>query len=88
MIEAIAIRNETVTREEFPYWLSQLRVLLLEQATDADRESVKRLGVDLFDALLEPGFTPTWLVKELDLQVYYTKIVAQLRAGWCAPSGA
>lgn len=87
MIEAIASRNETVTREEFPYWLSQLRVLLLEQATEADRQSVKRLGVDLFGALLEPGFTPAWLHREPALQAQYATVLAQLRDAWCAPSG-
>ncbi len=87
MIEAIATRNETVTREEFPYWLSQLRVLLLEQSTDADRQSVQELGVDLFDALLEPGFSPAWLARELALQAQYVAVVDQLRTGWCRPSG-
>jgi hypothetical protein len=88
LIEAIASRNETVTREEFPYWLSQLRVLLLEQATEADRQSVKELGVDLFDALLEPGFGPVWLHEEVALQAQYSAVVDQLRAGWCASSGS
>jgi len=88
LIEAIASRNETVTREEFPYWLSQLRVLLLEQAAEVDRQSVKELGVDLFDALLEPGFRPAWLQEEVALQAQYSAVVNQLRAGWCAPSGS
>ncbi|MCT9810926.1 hypothetical protein N0K08_09785 [Acidovorax sp. Be4] len=87
MIEAIADRNEAVTREEFPYWLGQLRVLLLEQTADADRQGMMELGVDLFDALLEPGFTPAWLAGEPALQAQYSAVVDQLRAGWCATSG-
>lgn len=88
MIEAIAGRNETVTREEFPYWLGQLRVLLLEQTADADRQGIGELGVDLFDALLEPGFTPAWLAEEHALQAQYSAVVDQLRAGWCATPGS
>lgn len=87
MIEMIANRNEVVTREEFPYWLSQLRVLLLEQSTDADKSEVRALGVDLFDALFEPGFKPRWLDKHKVLEQQYIDVVNQLRAGWCASSG-
>lgn len=88
MIEAIASRNSAVTREEFLYWLSQLRVLLLEQTTDPDRQSMKRLGVDLFDALLEPGFMPTWLDGEPALKAQYASVVNDLRAGWCERIGS
>jgi hypothetical protein len=88
MIEAIAGRNSAVTREEFLYWLSQLRVLLLEQTADEDRQKVKRLGVDLFDALLEPGFTPTWLNDEPALKAQYASVVDDLRAGYASQSGA
>ena len=69
------------------YPLSQLRVLLLEQSTDEDRQSVQELGVDLFDALIEPGFSPAWLARELALQAQYVAVVDQLRTGWCRPSG-
>jgi hypothetical protein len=83
MIEAIASRNNAITQEEFLYWLSQLRVLLLEQTTDEDRQSIKRLGVNLFDALLEPGFTPPWLDNAPILKAHYASVVDDLRAGWC-----
>ncbi len=83
MIEAIANRNEQVTPEVFPYWMSQLRILLLEQATDADRDAVRSLGVDLFPALLEPGFRPSCLEKDGSLSARYDQVVDDLRAGWC-----
>lgn len=85
LVEAIADRNESVTREEFPYWLNQLRVLLLEQATEADRTNAQALGVDLFDALLEPGFRPPWLHRDAPWMSQYVAVVDQLRAGWTAP---
>jgi hypothetical protein len=84
MIEAIANRNEQVTPEEFPYWMSQLRVLLLEQAGNADRDAVRSLGVDLFPALMEPGFKPRWLERDASLSARYDQVVDELRAGWCS----
>ena len=87
MIEAIASRNMCVEKEAFAYWLSQMRVLLLEQASDADRESVRGLGVDLFDALMQEGFKPAFLDKEAALASQYAAVIELLRAAWCAQPG-
>lgn len=66
MVETIAHRNVLTTPEEFPYWLAQLRVLLLEQTAPAERQAIRALDVDLFDALDKPGFVPTWAVRLIE----------------------
>ncbi|MCT7296329.1 hypothetical protein N5I84_09155 [Ralstonia sp. CHL-2022] len=88
LVETIAQRNVLTTREEFPYWLAQLRALLLEQTAPAEREAVLALGVDLFDALDKVGFVPTWLAEQPDLLESYRIFLQDLRAAWCAPSTA
>ncbi|MGO4157471.1 hypothetical protein [Cupriavidus sp. YAF13] len=88
MVETIAQRSVLTTPEEFPYWLAQLRVLLLEQAAAAEREAIRALGVDLFDALDKPGFVPTWLAEQPDLLELHGTFLQDLRAAWCVPSNA
>jgi len=84
VVEGIARRNVLLTREEFPYWLTQLRLLLLEQTADADRQAIRELGVDLFDALEQPGFVPPWLQEDRLLSQQYGELIAVLRLAWCA----
>ena len=86
LVETIAQRNVLTTLEEFPYWLAQLRVLLLEQAAPAERMEIRALDVDLFDALDKPGFVPTWLTERPDLLEQYRAFLRDMRAAWCAPS--
>lgn len=88
LVETIAQRNVLTTPEEFPYWLAQLRVLLLEQAAPAEREAIRALDVDLFDALDKRGFVPTWLASQPDLLEQYRVFLQDLRAAWCAASKA
>lgn len=85
LVEVIGHRNTLVTVEEFPYWLTQLRLLLLEQADDSQRETIRALGVDLFDALQEPGFVPDWLAKHPHLETRYQDLLYDLRRDWCLP---
>lgn len=87
LVEVIAHRNNLVTLEEFPYWLTQVRLLLLEQADDTQRLAIRALGVDLFGALLEPGFVPDWLQAHPLLLERYAHLVQALRAAWCLPRG-
>lgn len=88
LVETIAQRNVLTTPEEFPYWLAQLRALLLEQTATAEREAIRALGVDLFDALDKPGFVPTWFAEQPDLLASYQVFLRDLRGAWCAPSNA
>lgn len=88
LVETIAQRNVVTTPEEFPYWLAQLRGFLLEQAAIAEREAIRALGVDLFDALDKPGFVPTWFAEQPDLLESYRALLQDLRAAWCEPSSA
>ncbi|MFM0703584.1 hypothetical protein [Paraburkholderia sediminicola] len=88
LVETIAQRNVQITPEEFPYWLAQLRALLLEQTAPGDREAIRKLDVDLFDALDQPGFVPPWLAQRPDLREQYQAFLRDLRAAWCAPSNA
>jgi len=85
MIEAIALRNSVLTREQFPVWLSQLRLLLLEQTLDADREAVRALGINLFTALFHPGFTPPWMDETPFLKASYERVIADVEKSWCMP---
>ncbi len=87
LVEVIGHRNTLVTLEEFPYWLTQLRLLLLEQADDTQRLAIRALGVDLFGALHEPGFVPRWLQAHPQLLERYEHLVHALRAAWCLPRG-
>lgn len=82
MIETVAQRNALIEREEFPYWLSQLRSLLVEQAAPSERKALGALGIDLFDALLQPGFAPEWIFAEPALLTDYREFVESLRAAW------
>lgn len=82
LIEAVAQRNVLVTREQFPVWLSELRMLLLEQTLEADREAIRSLGVDLFDALFEPGFVPPWLDDVPEYKREYATAIAAIRRVW------
>lgn len=88
LVETIAQRNVLTTPEEFPYWLAQLRSLLLEQAAPAEREAIRGLDVDLFDALDKWGFVPPWLESQPDQLEAYRVFLQDLRAAWCASSGA
>jgi len=86
LIEAIAQRNAVLTREQFPVWLSELRYLLLEQVADADRYAIAATGVNLFPALLEPGFAPPWLDEVPQLALAYRSLVGDIVAHWTAPT--
>ena len=86
LIEAIAQRNAMLTREQFPVWLSELRYLLLEQVADADRHAIAAKGVNLFPALLEPGFAPPWLDEAPQLALAYRSLVGDIVAHWTAPT--
>ncbi|NMV37876.1 hypothetical protein [Ralstonia insidiosa] len=88
LVETIAQRNVLTTPEEFPYWLVQLRALLLEQTAPAERDAIQALGVDLFDALDKEGFVPTWLAEQPDLLESYRTFLQDLRAAWSVPSNA
>lgn len=88
LVETIAQRNVLTRPEEFPYWLAQLRALLLEQTATAEREAIRALGVDLFDALDKPGFVPSWFSEQPDLLESYQVFLQDLRAAWCAPLNA
>lgn len=85
LIEAIGHRNSMVTEEQFPYWLSQVRTLLLEQASDADRTAVRNAGINLFPALLEPGFVPEWLESSASLHAAYQTLLTDLIDAWTLP---
>jgi len=82
LIEAIGQRNCALTKEQFPFWLSQLRVLLLQQVSQADRSAVRRTGVDLFPALHQPGFTPPWLNESPALKTSYESLVGDIQRAW------
>lgn len=82
LIEVIAHRNSLVKKEQCPVWLSQLRFMLLEQITEADRAAVRLAGVDLFPALLQPGFAPPWLDAVPALARDYRSLVQDLRRAW------
>jgi hypothetical protein len=82
LIEAIAQRNTVLTQEQFPVWLSQLRFLLLEQVSEADRDAIRRAGINLFPALLTPGFAPAWLKEAPQLQAAYQTLVDDIAASW------
>lgn len=84
LVEAIAQRNAVLTQEQFPVWLSQLRYLLLEQVSAAERDAIARTGVNLFMALLEPGFAPPWLANTPRLADAYTRLVSDIAAHWTA----
>jgi hypothetical protein len=63
-------------------WLSQLRFLLLEQVSEADRDAIRRAGINLFPALLTPGFAPAWLKEAPQLQAAYQTLVDDIAASW------
>lgn len=86
LLEAIGQRNAVLTQEQFPVWLSQLRYLLLEQVSEADRDAIRRAGIDLFPALLEPGFAPVWLNGAPQLQAAYKTLVDDVVAYWTTPN--
>lgn len=82
MIDIIAQRNALIELAEFPYWLSQLRSMLIEQASPVEKTAVSALGVDLFDALSQPGFIPEWLPGAPALLTEYLELVNALRLAW------
>ena len=82
MVEAIAGRNNNLNEEQFPYWLNQLRMLLLEQFSEPDRQAMRNTGVNLFSALTEPGFTPPWLADSPILKAEYEVLLADIAAVW------
>jgi hypothetical protein len=82
MIEAIGQRNCVLTIEQFPFWLSQLRVLLLQQVSEADRSAVQQTGIDLFPALHRPGFAPPWLNGSPALKASYETLIGDIQRAW------
>jgi hypothetical protein len=88
LVEAIGQRNAVLTQEQFPVWLSQLRYLLLEQVSGAERDAIARTGVNLFMALLEPGFAPPWLANTPRLADAYRTLVSDIAAHWTASAVA
>lgn len=82
LIEVIAHRHSLLKQEQCLVWLSQLRFLLLEQVTEADRAAVRLAGIDLFPALLQPGFAPSWLETDSYLDQAYRSLVLDLRRAW------
>jgi hypothetical protein len=82
LLEAIGQRNAVLTQEQFPVWLSQLRYLLLAQVSEADRDAIRRAGINLFPALLAPGFAPTWFNEVPQLKAAYQALVDEIAASW------
>jgi len=82
LLEAIGQRNAVLTQEQFPVWLSQLRYLLLEQVSEADRDAIRRAGINLFPALLAPGFAPAWLNEAPQLKAAYRTLVDEIAISW------
>jgi hypothetical protein len=60
----------------------------LEQTATHEREAIRALKVDLFDALDQPGFVPPWLAERAELHGQYRTFLHDLRAAWCVPSNA
>lgn len=85
VIEAIGDRQSSVTPEQFPIWISQVRMLLLEQVAPLHRKQIRDLHLDLFPALLEEGFRPSWLIAEHPLLPAYQALVEALRSFWSLP---
>lgn len=85
IIEAIAQRNNTLTIEQFPFWLSQLRTLMLEQIADVDRIALSEVGVNLFPVLNQLGFAPPWLESNPQLKTYYERLIADIQSAWTLP---
>lgn len=85
LIEAIGQRNCALTKEQFPFWLSQLRVLLLEQISEVDRMAVGAVGINLFPALSLPGFAPPWLDQSPVLKSSYETLLADIQRAWTIP---
>ncbi|MBX9869782.1 MAG: hypothetical protein K2X63_08295, partial [Burkholderiaceae bacterium] len=85
IIEAIAQRNNTLTIEQFPFWLSQLRTLMLEQIADVDRIALSEVGVNLFPVLNQLGFSPPWLESNPQLKTYYERLIADIQSAWTLP---
>jgi hypothetical protein len=83
LLETIAHRNALITPEEFPYWLAQLRSVLTVQAAAEERASIGALEVDLFGALVQPGFVPPWLPQYPELERGYLALVQEIRSSWC-----
>lgn len=88
LIEAIAQRNGTLTKEQFPVWLSQLRFLLLEQVSAADRAAIVAADINLFPALKEPGFVPPWFEPGSPLELAYRQLIDEIERAWTSPSAA
>lgn len=86
LIEAIGHRNCMLTKEQFPVWLSQLRFLLLEQVSLMDRAAIIKADVNLFPALLQPGFVPAWLELDTLLGVAYQNLIHDIAQTWSSPS--
>ncbi len=86
LIEAIGQRNSIIREAQFPAWLSQLRYLLLEQVAPTDREAIRRAGINLFPALLQPGFAPPWLHAHPHLEVAYNNLMRELECAWTIPA--
>lgn len=86
LIEAIGQRNATLTQEQFPVWLSQLRCLFLEQIAPADRDAIRQTGVNLFPALGQAGFAPLWLDQVPHLADAYRQLVRDIETLWALPS--
>lgn len=88
VIEAIARRQSTLTPTQFPLWVSQVRMLLLEQVTPEDLAQVRALRLSLFPALLEDGFRPAWLRQLHPMHESYAVLISQLQARWSEPATA
>ena len=59
LVEAVAERNQTVDREQFPDWVAHLRRVLIEEMDPGEIADVKSLGVNvLYPLLAERGFAP------------------------------
>ncbi|MQA37045.1 hypothetical protein [Rugamonas aquatica] len=82
MVEAIAERNNKLDQNQFPYWLNQLRMLLLEQFSEPDRQAMRSTGVNLFSALTETGFAPPWLAESPVLKAEYEVLLAEIASLW------
>lgn len=82
MIEAIADRNQSISKEQFPVWLSLLRTMLCEQLGKEEQAALRGAGINPFPVLLRPGFSPPCITGARRLEEAYKQLLGDVARQW------
>lgn len=77
LVEAIASRNQTITKGQYPDWIIQLRRTLIDGMASEEKSALKALEINFLEPLIkEDGFAPDFECPE------YKNTIQEIANNW------